>query len=130
MFGGRVSLSLVAVPVLAVLGCVQWWVGSAPVAMVVAGYVALVGALSHPLPLRLALSAAFLLQNATYLVLMLVLPLLTSGGIRPGVALAVLAVPCVAVVPDVVLRRRARTQPDRAPGRRSSSSAAPRSVGS
>ena len=75
MLGGRLSLSLVAVPVLVVLGVVQWWVGLAPVLMVVAGYVALVGALSHRLPLRVALSAAFLLQNAAYLVLALVLPL-------------------------------------------------------
>ena len=79
--------------------------------MVVAGYVALAGALSHPLPMRVALSAAFLLQNAAYLVLVLVLPLLTSGPIRPGVALAILALPCVAVVPDVLLRRRSPTRP-------------------
>ena len=102
---GGSLLSLAAVPVLAVLGVVQWWVGLAPVLMVVAGYVALVGALSHPtaaagLALRGVPPAERHVPRARARP-----PPADERRDPPGVALAILALPCAG-------RRPRRGPPD------------------
>jgi hypothetical protein len=91
---------------LGAVGTAQWWVGSPPVALLAASYVALVALLSRDLPVRVAVSAAFVVQQAVLLALELLVPVVAGGPLRPGVALGILLVPCLAVVPDVLLARR------------------------
>ena len=95
-----------AVVVLTAAGVLQWWLGSPPLALLAASYVAVLGLLTGPLPVRVAVSAALLVQQAVLLVLVLAVPLVLGGPLRPGVALAVLLVPCLAVVPDMLRHRR------------------------
>ena len=95
-----------ATVVLASAGVAQWWFGSTPLALLAASYVALLGLLSRALPVRVALSAALLVQQAVLLALVLVVPLVLGGPLRPGVALGVLLVPCLSLVPDLLLGRR------------------------
>lgn len=101
-----------ATVVLALVGVAQWWAGSPPLALLAASYVAVLGLLTHALPVRVALSAALLVQQAVLLVLLLVVPLLLGGPLRPGVALAILLAPCLAVLPDALLDRRRRGEAD------------------
>ena len=61
--------------------------------------------MTRALPLRVAVSAALLVQQAVLLVLVLVVPLVLGGPLRPGVALGMLLAPCLAVVPDVLSGR-------------------------
>ena len=95
-----------AVIVLTAAGVLQWWLGSPPLALLAASYVAVLGLLTGPLPVRVAVSAALLVQQAVLLVLVLAVPLVLGGPLRPGVALAVLLAPCLAVVPDMLRHRR------------------------
>ena len=105
-----------ATVVLAAAGVAQWWFGSPPLALLAASYVAVLGLLSRALPVRVALSAALLVQQAVLLAMMLLVPLVLGGPLRPGVALAVLLVPCLALVPDLLLGRRDETgEPLRVP---------------
>jgi len=107
----------VAVPLLAAGGVLQWWLGSAPLLALVAAYVAVLLLVTRALPLRVAVSGALLGQLAVYLVLLLVVPLVTAGGLRPGLALAILLSPCLALVADLLLRpdRAADAGPDPLP---------------
>jgi len=93
-----------SVVLLGAVGVLSWWTGHAPVALLAASYVALLGLLARALPVRVAVSAAFVAQQALLLALELVVPLFAGGPLRPGVALGMLLVPCLAVVPDVLLR--------------------------
>ena len=107
-----------AVVVLTAAGTLQWWLGSPPLALLAASYVAVLGLLTGPLPVRVAVSAALLIQQAVLLVLVLAVPLVLGGPLRPGVALAVLLVPCLAVVPDTLRHRRPTpTSRSECPGR-------------
>jgi hypothetical protein len=99
-------LGWAAVVAFAAVGVLQWWLGSAPLATLAASYVAVLGLLTRALPLRVAVPAALVVQQAVLLALVLLVPVVLGGPLRPGVALAVLLTPCLAVVPDVVLERR------------------------
>ena len=92
-----------AVPLLAAGGVLQWWLGSAPLLALVAAYVAVLLLVARTLPLRVAVSGALLGQLAVYLVLLLVVPLVTTDGLRPALALAILLFPCLALVVDLLL---------------------------
>jgi hypothetical protein len=96
-----------ATVVLTGVGVAQWWLGDPALALLAASYVGVLGLLTRALPVRVAVSAALLVQQAVLLLLVLVVPLLLGGPLRPGVALGVLLVPCLAVVADVLLPRRA-----------------------
>lgn len=96
-----------SVVLLGAVGVGSWWTGHAPVALLAASYVALLGLLSRALPVRIAASAAFVAQQAVLLALELLVPAVLGGPLRPEVALAVLVLPCLAVVPDVLLGRPA-----------------------
>jgi len=102
----------VAVPLLAVGAALQWWLGLAPVLALVASYVAVLLALSRTLPARVAPAAAVLGVFGSYLLLLVLLPPVVGTPLRPGVALAVLLAPCVAVVADL---RGSRPAPERRP---------------
>ena len=117
-----------AVVVLTAAGVLQWWLGRPPLALLAASYVAVLGLLTGPLPVRVAVSAAHLVQQAVLLALVLVVPLLLDGPLRPGVALGMLMAPCLGGRP-----RRAAEPEDRrrragagavGPGRRAPVSAA------
>lgn len=103
--------------VLVVAGVAQWWAGSPPLALLAASYVAVLGLLTRALPVRVAVSAALLVQQAALLVLLMVVPLLLGGPLRPGVALGILLIPCLAVVADVLLDRRVVSDQTTAPVR-------------
>src|SRR3954471_10944448 len=96
MTGRRLSTSAVAL--FALVGVAQWWHGSPPLALLVASYVAVMALLTRWLPLRIAVAAGLLVQHGVWLACVLVLPLLLGGPLRPGIALAVLLIPCLAVV--------------------------------
>lgn len=105
-----------AAVVLTGVGLAQWWLGAPALGLLAASYVGLLGLLSRALPVRIAVSAALLVQQAMLLVLVLVVPLLLGGPLRPGVALGILLVPCAAVVVDLLWPRRAETgEPLRVP---------------
>ncbi|WP_372735094.1 hypothetical protein [Nocardioides sp.] len=90
---------------LALAGVGQWWLGMAPLALLVASYLAVLVLLTRVLPVRIAISAALLVQHAILLALVLVVPLALGGPLRPGVALGILVVPCLALVLDLLLGR-------------------------
>jgi hypothetical protein len=87
-----------AVLLLTAGGVLQWWLGTAPLLALAAAYVAMLVLVARALPLRIAISAALVCQLAVYLVFVLVVPLVTTGPLRPGLALAILLSPCVVVL--------------------------------
>ena len=105
-----------AVVVLTAVGAVQWWTGNPPLALLAASYVAVLGLLTRALPVRIAVPAALVVQQGVLLALLLVVPLVLGGPLRPGVALGMLLAPCLAVVPDLLLwRHRGTDEPVRVP---------------
>ena len=106
MTGGQWRrLGHVLVLVLGVAGVAQWWAGLAPLSLLAASYLAILGLLARALPLRIAAPGALLVQHTVLLVLVLVVPVVLGGPLRPGVALGILLVPCLAVLPDGLVAR-------------------------
>jgi len=85
-----------AVLVLGLAAVAQWWAGTAPFLALVAAYVAVLLVLAQLLPLRVAVSAAFVALLGCYLALLVAVPLVMTGPLRPGTALAILLAPCLA----------------------------------
>lgn len=94
---GRVA-GLGIVGALDVAGTVCWWFGLAPLPLLLAGYVATWGALLRHLPPRIAAAAAVAPPLVVHLALLLALPPLVGGPLRPEVALGVLLLPSLAAL--------------------------------